>query len=513
MPQIRAVVVNHSQYNLKDVAEILLWHKSISLTGWVALRLRGKDCSTWLQRQLTQDVRELPSVGRSVARLDRAGHVNFYGVLLPAEDNSFDLVLPEELVEAFKSDLEKFVIMEEVFLDEKIQKSLVFYGDHQKGHSIDFFGQLGSISIDSTHKVDLELYELFCASCGIPRFGVDFNATALVNETRLNELAVNYNKGCFLGQETAAKIQSRRGANNYPVLLRGTSQCPSLGELKLGDEKIGQITSILEQTPNRWIANAILKRQWRVLGAKHDFGTIENFPFYDFSTNAKKAHFLYLEGVKDFEQNNEELALKKLTRATYFDPNFADAYEAIGVIHSRRGEHAKTIEWMDELLKVNPQSVMAHTNKSLAYMNLGEIEKAEEEKSQATFKSFAIFGNEAKQKKEQQAAKEQELSELARREEMFNQVLAIDESDLIALFGLGDIAFKKEEYQRSLEYILKARASHPKHSQSILLHGKCLEKLGKSNEAREVYREGIKTASAQGELMPANEMQARLNSL
>jgi tetratricopeptide (TPR) repeat protein len=37
----------------------------------------------------------------------------------------------------------------------------------------------------------------------------------------------------------------------------------------------------------------------------------------------------------------------------------------------------EAITWMDKLLSVNPQSVMAHTNKSLFLMKLGKIEEAE----------------------------------------------------------------------------------------------------------------------------------------
>ena len=41
---------------------------------------------------------------------------------------------------------------------------------------------------------------------------------------------------------------------------------------------------------------------------------------------------------------------------------------------------------------------MAHTNLSLYYMKIGEIELAEEHKAQATVKQFEVLGDEAKVK-------------------------------------------------------------------------------------------------------------------
>ena len=52
-----------------------------------------------------------------------------------------------------------------------------------------------------------------------------------------------------------------------------------------------------------------------------------------------------------------------------------------------------------------------------------------------------------------------------------------------------------------------------KYSMAYLLLGKNLELLNNATEAREVYKKGIQVASAKGELMPANEMQARLMKL
>ncbi len=508
--------MNPSQFNLSQLDQIRLWGQPIALADWGVLTITGKDAKVWLQRQLTQDIENLPPDGLPIARLDRSARVVYYGILLPREDG-FQLVLPRALEVAVREDVDKFVIMEELYLGEQLRTGAVFQVGPGTGIPFNFFGELGHLRFNETA---IDVAEYFSLS-GIPRWGIDVTGSELINETRLNDLAVDYDKGCFLGQETAAKIRSRRGANYGPVVLSGRGPVPKLGPLTSEQQKVGQLIDVFPVSDG-WIANAKLKREWRVIGGHYEFtdeadkvfsAQVQAYPYFQDHSNSAKAQRLYLEGVREFERDRIDEALKKLQRALEFDATLSDVYEAIGVIHSRMGQHQATIEWMDKLLAINPQSVMAHTNKSLAYMNLGQIEKAEAEKAEATVKSFAMYGEEAKSKRAQKEAKEKELADLLRREDMFKQVLAIDEHDLVALFGLADIAFKREQYPQAMELVERAVASNPKHSQSLLLKGKTLEKLGRREEAAEVYRHGIKIASALGELMPANEMQSRLSSL
>jgi tetratricopeptide (TPR) repeat protein len=157
--------------------------------------------------------------------------------------------------------------------------------------------------------------------------------------------------------------------------------------------------------------------------------------------------------------------------------------------------------------------VMAHTNKSLYLMKLGKIEEAEAEKSLATVKSFAQFGEEAKLKKalSEEARKKEE--EMQKREKMFLQVLEIDSNDVIALYGLADIYFYRKNHERSSQFLERVISLDPKYSVAYLLMGKCLEALSKKDQAAAVYRAGILVASKAGEMKPANEMQARLNQI
>ena len=52
----------------------------------------------------------------------------------------------------------------------------------------------------------------------LPRFGLDIDSSHLAQEVDRDELAISFSKGCYLGQETIARVESRGRVNR---LLRG----------------------------------------------------------------------------------------------------------------------------------------------------------------------------------------------------------------------------------------------------------------------------------------------------
>ena len=146
-------------------------------------------------------------------------------------------------------------------------------------------------------------------------------------------------------------------------------------------------------------------------------------------------------------------------------------------------------------------------------MKLGKIEEAEEEKAQATVKSFSHFGKEAQAKKALEEKAEQDRLEIERREGMFKQVLEIDPEDTLANYGMADVSFKRELWSDAEAYLQKVISADPKYSVAYLLLGKTQEKMNLIPEASSTLNTGIKIASNQGDLMPANEMQQILNRL
>jgi len=99
-------------------------------------------------------------------------------------------------------------------------------------------------------------YEQLRVSAGEPRWGVDVDDSTIPHESGLVPASVDFTKGCFLGQELVARIDSRGG--NTPRHLRHlrTGHAISPGEVVTADgEEVGVVSSAGDG-----LALAMLKR-------------------------------------------------------------------------------------------------------------------------------------------------------------------------------------------------------------------------------------------------------------
>jgi folate-binding protein YgfZ len=53
-----------------------------------------------------------------------------------------------------------------------------------------------------------EAFEVGRIEAGIPRYGVDMDETNLAPETGIEDLAISYTKGCYIGQEVISRIRT-----------------------------------------------------------------------------------------------------------------------------------------------------------------------------------------------------------------------------------------------------------------------------------------------------------------
>lgn len=86
---------------------------------------------------------------------------------------------------------------------------------------------------------------------GLPKLGIDMGEDNLVAEVGLDQSATtSFNKGCYLGQETTARVQSRGHVNRK--LLQVKLESPYRGalpaDLLQGEKKVGVLTSALESS-------------------------------------------------------------------------------------------------------------------------------------------------------------------------------------------------------------------------------------------------------------------------
>ena len=93
---------------------------------------------------------------------------------------------------------------------------------------------------------------------------------------------------------------------------------------------------------------------------------------------------------------------------------------------------------------------------------------------------------------------------------MFAEVLEIDPDDPLALMGLGNALVALERLEEAEPHLARACAVQKDNSAAFAAHGKLLERLGRSDEARAVFTAGVQVASRKGDLMPLREMEHRL---
>ncbi len=494
-----------------------------------SFKLEGPDVESFLQAQSTFNIQELP-VGsfHLTAFLDPQGRNETFGWLLREEKN-FLLLAPESLKDITTERLNRYLISEEVEIhgpyweewtsvvgsDAFLQKnSSSFTGEMFADKALLTRTNLGA-AVAEIPDEDLDAWR---ALTGWPDFeGKDFQKE-IINNNRLFDLCVSFNKGCYPGQETVSKIATRRGAAYGPVLLETTEKTEPGVVTNFGN-KIGTAIGCYEWE-KRFYLPASLLRDFRVEKMKVSASidqqervlTVRYYPLIS-GRDEDKAQELFYEGSHHFLKGNEQSAEEAFKLAIKLDPHHADALESLGVLLGRLGRYEEAIEWMKKLSESHPSSVMAHTNLSMFLMKLGKIEEAEEQKSFATVKSFQKFGEEAKTREALDADKKKRLDEWSKREGMFHQVLEIDSEDTLANYGLGSIAVEKGEWEKALTYLEKVIMADPKYSVAYLALGKAYQSLGRKEQAVATYKEGIKVAAAKGDLMPANQMQSELERI
>lgn len=507
----------------KEIWDILLGEFYLPLENHTCFSITGGDAVRFLNGQLTQGIEKLGDHAVYSARLNNKGQIVSWQILFK-EYGCIKALVETCLVESFQVDLEKFIIMDDVELHPLEDSYDIVFGaltlKYPEASSIIFMGLPAKIikSSERTSAAILltdrqrSLLEVLSAH---PIWGKTVVEGTLVNETIFETIGVSYDKGCFLGQETAAKIHNRRGASYSPALLVGSRELP-LGSFETMGRKGGTIVSKVLEDGN-WFHLCQLFREFRLEGLDLEVKQNSYEVLIGEGLMNADAKFwsrqLYHRATEIFNQDKEEESLHILELCLQLDPTFADAYEVLGVILGRLGRYEEAISYMDQLSSVDPHSVMAHTNKSLYLMKLGNIEAAEAEKSKATLKTFEKLGREAQEKRNLEARTKAIKEDQEKRRKMFLQVLEIDPEDEIALYGLGDLAYNDGEYKKALEFFENVLKSNPKNSRAYLMAGKCLENLEAIEKARELYLAGIAVATKAGELMPANEMKSRLTSL
>ena len=110
-------------------------------------------------------------------------------------------------------------------------------------------------------EVDEAAAEVVRVESGRPRYGIDLDDSVIPQEAGLNERAVNFEKGCYVGQETVARLFYRGKPNRHLRGLRLSEPVATGEPLRLGEREVGRVGSSVISPANGPIALAIVRRE------------------------------------------------------------------------------------------------------------------------------------------------------------------------------------------------------------------------------------------------------------
>lgn len=96
---------------------------------------------------------------------------------------------------------------------------------------------------------------------GRPRYGLDIDETTIPQEAALNERAVSFTKGCYVGQETVARLHWKGKPNRHLRGLRLLAPATTGEELRLGERTVGRVGSVVLSAEHGPIALALVRRE------------------------------------------------------------------------------------------------------------------------------------------------------------------------------------------------------------------------------------------------------------
>jgi tRNA-modifying protein YgfZ len=109
--------------------------------------------------------------------------------------------------------------------------------------------------------VSEEAAECLRVEHGRPRYGIDLDDTVIPQEAGLNARAVSFTKGCYVGQETVARLHYRGKPNRHLRGLRLSNEVGRGEEIEFEGRAVGRVTSTAVSPRFGAIALAIVRRE------------------------------------------------------------------------------------------------------------------------------------------------------------------------------------------------------------------------------------------------------------
>lgn len=247
------------------------------------LRLRGPDANTYLQGQFTQDLRLAEKGPIYGLWLDQKGKVLADSHILRLGDNDFLVASFAGPAAPLIARLESYLIADEVELHDETAEwaAVLLWGERAPefewpagvqrlpsrraapaalevlvpvAHAGELVNGLRRVATEATH-AEAELARLHAALPAVP---ADIGPRDLPAEGALDEVAISFTKGCYLGQEVIARLKNLGQVRRALHVIAGEGALPAPGTpLFQGERKAGEVRSGVAAGPG-FLAMAML---------------------------------------------------------------------------------------------------------------------------------------------------------------------------------------------------------------------------------------------------------------
>jgi folate-binding protein YgfZ len=263
------------------------------LSDRVKLRLRGNDRLRFLNGQVTNDVRKAnPNLSMPACVLSAKGRMDAF-VYINAEHDALLLDAEAELKTSLPARLDRYIIADDVTIEDVSEEFALFHlaretpilpNDYSWRRS-KRFGVIGwdlfAPASEHDHLRQIlaaedifpndEAIEQFRIEQGVPRWGRELTSEIIPVEANLEVDAIDYSKGCYIGQEVISRMKMSGQTNKRLCGLISVSGTPLAAAMRLATiaedaKEVGWITSATHsERLGKEIALGFVKRGYNTI--------------------------------------------------------------------------------------------------------------------------------------------------------------------------------------------------------------------------------------------------------
>src|SRR6184192_1706218 len=258
----------------------------LDLSERAKFRITGTDRLRFLNGQITNDLRKASETSAIEACILNAKGKTDAHIFVCTSEESFWVDAAADLRETLKVRLERYVIADDVQIEEVTDQFLLFHLLSKQPPAPEFgrivsvhrfaepgwdmwveVAQHGALLQELSLRwtlLDSDAAEVMRIEQGIPRWGRELTAEIIPIEANLEQRTIDYQKGCYIGQEVISRMKMSGQTNKRLcglISLRGLPLQPGLrlATPSNAGKEVGWITSAT-RSENQEIALGYVKR-------------------------------------------------------------------------------------------------------------------------------------------------------------------------------------------------------------------------------------------------------------